>query len=100
MTSGRSLPSAAEAHRTPTLPPVLRLRWLNLFTSIVPGRGQDAELLHHAGEVRFEPLFHNFAVRNPVDVGAGRGHFLPRRGDALKRTGVLDSTTNVRAASK
>src|SRR5260370_25735741 len=60
------------------------------LSSTVSWRGEDAQLLHEAREVRFEPLFHNLAVHNPVDVRAGSGRFVPRRRDPLKRTGVLD----------
>src|SRR5262249_12669452 len=50
----------------------------------------DAELLHEAGEVSFEPLFHSLAIHNPVDVGARDRHFPACSWDALKLAGVLD----------
>jgi hypothetical protein len=59
------------------------------LTSPVPWRGQEAELLHQAKHVNFDPLLHDLAVHNPVDVNAGKGRFLPRWGDPLKHPYVL-----------
>src|SRR5215831_14735523 len=56
----------------------------------MPCRRDDAKLLHQVQHVPFSPLFHNLAVYNPVDVGAGNGRFLPRWWDPLKRTCVLE----------
>ena len=47
-------------------------------------------MLHKAGEVSFEPLLHDLAVHDPVDVNASSGRFLSRRQDPLKLTYVLD----------
>jgi hypothetical protein len=57
--------------------------------SPVPWRGQEAELLHQAKHVNFNPLLHDLAVHNPVDVNAGKGRFLPRWWDPLKLPFVL-----------
>src|SRR5579859_349469 len=57
-----------------------------------PLRGAiHAKLLQQAERVPFGPLFHNLAVYNVIDVSAGKARFLPRRWDALKFPGMLES---------
>ena len=57
--------------------------------SIMRWHGEEAESLQGASSVSLEPLFHDLAVHDVVDVNTGKGRFLLRRRDALKLTGVL-----------
>src|SRR6266511_4354996 len=56
----------------------------------LPWRGEYAELLHEPKQVTFDPLFHDLAVGDPVDVGAGNARLLPCCWNTLERTGVLE----------
>ena len=52
-------------------------------------RGEDAELLHQAEHVGFDPPVNYLAIHNAVDISAGHGRCRPRRWDTLEHTGVL-----------
>ncbi len=48
-------------------------------------------MLHEAKQVTFDPLFHNLAVGDPVDVGTGDAGLLPCCWDALELAFVLEA---------
>ena len=86
----RSPGCSATRSRLPRGAPDLLGRHAARLASGLSWGGPDAELLHQAGQVSFEPLFHNLAAGDPVDVGAGQGPLLACRGYPPKLTGVPD----------